>query len=109
MVIQTTPVFSAISAASALGVLTIAVNDGLKVYPGAIGWVNKDDASANALVKVISVSGDSITVRRFKNDDPNSPPSYGRSDMSAFAATSHLNLEAQLVTVSPAHAKRDSA
>ncbi len=97
--------FVAISAATATGELTLASNG--YVFPGALAWICKDDGSARARVKVLFCSGTTkVHVRRFKNDDENSPPSYGGSDMTAFATGSHLCQESQVVPVDPAYEKR---
>jgi hypothetical protein len=109
MVIQSPAVFEAIIGASAIGVLTLNTGKADAVYPGAVGWVSKDDASAAALVKVLMASGNTVVVRRFKGDVERAVPQYGRSDMSAFATGSHLCLDAQLSQVNPAHSKRDAA
>lgn len=99
--------FVAISAATNKGVLTVADNS--TIYPGALAWVAKDDGSASARVKILSlISTTQCVVRRFANDNENSPPSYGVSDMSAFAAASHLCMEGQAVPVEFAFAKRQA-
>lgn len=95
-----------VTAATALGVLTVDSNAYL--FPGTLAWVAKDDMSLRARVKILMVSGTtSITVRRFKNDDERSPPSYGLSDMSAFnGVATHIYVEAQTAPVDPAFSKR---
>ncbi len=108
MVIQAPRCFVAITGASALGVLTVGSGKAAPVYPGAIGWVQKDDKSvASALVKVLSVdeTANTITVRRFKDDVESATPQYGRSSMSAYATGCHLCLDAQIVPANPSHSK----
>lgn len=102
--IAVTEFTTAISAATSKGVLTVTSNAGL--MPGALAWVYKTDDSARARVKILSVSSTTgVVVRRFANDDENSAPSYGRSDMSAFNAGSKITMEAQSAPVDPAFAK----
>ncbi len=97
--------FVAISAATAQGELTVTSN--AYVFPGGLAWICKDDGSARARVKILFCAGTTkVQVRRFKDDDENAPPSYGGSDMTAFATGSHLCQEAQVVPVDPAYAKR---
>ena len=100
----------AITAATALGELTMASNDGL--MPGAKAWVYKNDDSARARVLILFQTGTTkITVRKYPVDangniNENAPPSYGRSDMSAFTATSTISMENQLAPVNPAFSAR---
>lgn len=92
--------FVAISAATNKGVLTVTSQTNLR--PGAKAWVTKDDGSNSARVKILQVlSATSVLVRRYPNDDEGSQPTYGRSDMSAFATASHICQEVQNVVVDP--------
>jgi len=98
-------VFLVIESASNIGDLLVETNQ--NVYPGTSGWICKNDGSARAYVKIVAVKGsDGVTVRRYPNDNPNSPPSYGRSDMSAFNTASHLCIPIQPVAIDPAFSKR---
>lgn len=101
------PFFAAITGATALGVITVASTT--DVYPGSLGWVYLDNGTARARVKILSVlSATTFQVRRFANDNENSPPSYGYSDMSAFAAAAHISVDSgQPVPVDPAFSKRN--
>lgn len=105
MVIQTQAVTTAVTAATAKGVITVGSGKAVPIYPGTLAWVYKSDGSAQARVKIIEVSGDTVTVRRFKNDDENAVPQYGRSDMSGFATGAFISLDAQLAPANPANAK----
>lgn len=97
--------FVAVSAATAAGLLTVTSNAYL--FPSARAWVAKDDGSASARVEILACIGTTqVQVRRFKNDDENSPPSYGLSDMSAFNGASHICQETQSVSIDPAYTKR---
>lgn len=95
----------AISAATALGVLTVTSTADL--YPGTNAWVYKTDGSAQQRVKILFIiSATTLQVRGYKNNDENSPPSYGLSDMTAFTAGSAISMETQTAPVDPAFAKR---
>ena len=95
----------AVTAATTHGRLTVASNAYL--FPGALAWVGLDDGTAQARVKILSVSStDTVVVRRFTKDDERSPPSYGVSDMSAFNGASHISQEAQTAPIDPAYSKR---
>lgn len=98
--------FISILGATAQGELTVTSNGYL--FPGALAWIQKDDGSVlSARVKIIYISGtDKVRVRRFKNDDENSPPSYGGSDMTAFATGSHICQEVQNAPIDRAYEKR---
>lgn len=99
------PFFAVVSAATATGVLTVTSTT--DVYPGSLAWVFLDNGTARARVKVLAVpSATTIQVRRFKNDDENSPPSYGYSDMSAFNGSSHISIDPMPVPVDPSFSKR---
>lgn len=94
-----------ISAATALGVLTVGSTAGL--YPGAKAWVFKTDGSAQTRVKILDIlSATTLQVRGYKNNDENAPPSYGLTDMTAYAAGSAICMEAQTAPVDPAFVKR---
>ncbi len=93
-------VFVAVSAATATGLLTMSSN-GL-LLPGTRGWLCKDDGSARALVKIVTIVGTTqCTAMKYANNDLNSPPSYGLSDLSAFNASSHLSIDEQPVYSNP--------
>lgn len=98
--------FVAISAADAAGNLTVTSTDYL--YPGAMAWVQKDDGSApSARVKILAVTGETIVrVRRFINDNENSPPNYGASSMTSFNGGSHICQECQTAPVDPSFRRR---
>jgi hypothetical protein len=97
--------FIAVSAASATGVLTVPSNDYL--FPGALAWVCKDNGSAQARVRILACIGSTqVQVRRFPNDNENSPLAFGVSDMTAFNGASHICQEAQTAPVDPAYSKR---
>lgn len=106
---------SAITAASAVGRLTITSN--VYFFPGANAWVTKNDGSATARVKILACIGtDTLLVRKWPlkmeadgtthGQENYGPPGYGVSDMSAFNATSHICMESQSVPVDPTYAKR---
>lgn len=98
--------FVEITAATADGILTVTSNGYL--FPGALAWVCMDDGSARARVKILACLGsDRVQVRRFKDDDENTaPPSYGVSDMTAFAAGAHICQEVQNAPIDPSYFKR---
>ena len=104
-------VFAPISAATALGVLTVSATDAAAIYPGAKAWIQKDDGSVpSARVLIVSVVGTAVKCRRFKNDNETAPGiNYGVSDLSAFNTGSHLNQEVQVAPIDPSNAKRNFA
>lgn len=98
-------VFQAVTVATAKGVLTVGSTTDL--FPGANAWVNKDDGSARARVKILAIlSATTLSVRRYANDDERSAPNYGLSDMTGFNGASHLNQELQTAPVNPDFVKR---
>lgn len=117
--------FVAIASATAAGVITTAAGDADDVYPGALAWLVKDDGSVRLRVKILSVKPapdptsdpDTITVRAY-DDSPSAThslsaatraPSYGRVNVSAFNASSHLCQEIQTAPVDRAFQKRSLA
>jgi hypothetical protein len=98
--------FVAISAATAQGVLT--VSDTSYLFPGAKAWVAKDDGSLSYRVRILArLTSTTVSVRRYNNDDENSAPSYGSSDMTAFnGVSSHICQETQTAPVDEAYAVR---
>lgn len=98
---------AAITAATAGGLITVA--DNTIFFPGAKGWISKNDGSASMRVKLISRVGTTqLRVRRIADGTEAivPAPSYGLTDVSAFNATSTLFVEAQLVPVVPDHGVR---
>lgn len=108
---------TAVSAATALGVLTVA--DTTLIYPGSYGWAVKDDGSVQYRVKILQVIDSTTFVARRCNPqrDPNGgpthdqenfgPPNYGKSDLSALdGGGAHISIEAQTAPIDPAYAKR---
>lgn len=103
--------FVAITAADAAGNLTVAsANDSAPLYPGTQGWLTKDDASATARVRIVSISVDGLTIVVGRGTDTSQPavaPNYGRIDVSAFdGGGAHLCIEAQTAPIDPAYSKR---
>lgn len=97
--------FVVVSGADAIGNLTVASTDYL--YPGALAWVNKDDGSASARVKILVVTSETVVrVRRFTNDNENAPPQYGVGNMSVFNGASHICQEAQTAPIDPSFRRR---
>jgi hypothetical protein len=95
----------AVSAATAAGVLTVASSAGL--FPGAKAWVYLANGTASTRVKILDVpSATTVVVRGYKNNDENSPPSYGLTDMTAYNGASFITMETQTAPVDPAFAKR---
>ena len=106
---------TAITGASALGVITFAASD---IYPGSWGWLSKTDGSGSPKkVKILSVSPNSsaatsATVRVFPNNadefgnGQQAGPFYTTQDVSAFNTVSTLYINIQSVPVDPAFSKR---
>lgn len=94
----------AITGATATGTLTVA---NATLFVGGRAWVTKNDGSAQARVKIVSlISTTGCKVVRYPNDDDSQFAGYGLSDMSAFNASSSICMEHQVVPVDPAFAKR---
>lgn len=105
--------FVAISAADALGNLTVTATDYL--FPGALANVTKDDGSAQMRVKILArLSATQIRVRQLPGNSETlngftamaSGPSYGLTSMTAFNGASHICQEPQNVPVDPAFSVR---
>ena len=105
----------AISAATALGALTVTSTTNL--YPGANAWVGLDNGTADVRVKILKiVDATHLIVRKWptkKDADGVSytlenfgAPSYGRSDMTAFNGAAHMTMETQSVPVDDSYSKR---
>lgn len=95
----------AISAATALGVLTVGSTAGL--FSGTKAWVYKTDGSAQSRVKILDIiSATTLQVRGYKLNNENAPPDYGLTDMSGFAAGSAITMETQTAPVDLSFAKR---
>lgn len=96
---------AAITGATATGTLTVA--DSGQFYPGTNAWIFTTSGSAQMLVKILDTpTATTIVVRGYRNNDLNSPPSYGLTDVSAFAAGSMITMFTQTAPVNPAFAKR---
>lgn len=88
------------------GYVTVTANTGC--YPGAIGFLFKADGSLAQRVKVTNLNGSTkIGLRFIEQDNADNAlrtgavkrPLFGRSDCSAFNATSIVVFEAQVVPV----------
>ena len=106
--------FIAVTAADALGNLTVASTAG--IYPGAHAWLTKDDGSLQYRVQILRVTSTTVfQVRRYPNDTEGRPdnnlyvpPGYGLSDVSAFnGVASHICVERQTVPVDPSFSIRN--
>ncbi len=112
--------FLPIASATALGVITFTEGTAGDLFPGALAWLCKDDGSARLRVMILSAvyktgSADTITVRAY-DDRPASDrslnaatraPSYGRTSVSAFNASSHLSQEIQTAPIDRSFSKRN--
>lgn len=94
----------AITAATALGVISVTAN--AAYFPGTNAWVYKTDGSLNyrvLIVKLVSTTG--MQVRRYPDDNEAKPAGYGFTDMSGFNSGSRISAEAQLAPYDPAYSK----
>jgi hypothetical protein len=96
----------AVTVATATGTLTVASSAGF--YPGAKAWVYLASGANQKRVKILDVpTATTVVVRGYKNNDENSPPDYGLSDMTAFNGLSFISQEGgQTAPVDPAFIKR---
>ncbi len=81
------------------------VDDGSGIYPGALAWLFKNDGSVSSRLKVVKTAGNRLWVRVFPGNDEAAPPSFGYSNVSAYATVSRLCQERQVVRVNPDHTK----
>ena len=109
---------AAVTAATALGVLTVATTDIGNIYPGAWAWLYKTSGASQVKVKIISIisaTAGTFQVRVFANNadefgnGQQAGAFYTFSDVSGFATGSAISWNTQSVPIDPALQKRNEA
>jgi hypothetical protein len=106
----------AITAASNKGVLTVGAPTTL-IFPGAWGWLAKNDGSSQVRIKVIQLlSTTTFLVRVFPNDadeygngQSKTQPFYTFTDVSTYNTSSSFWWSTQSVPIDPSYSTRNEA
>jgi hypothetical protein len=112
--------FIAVTAATAVGLLTVGSGNTANLYPGAYAWLAKDDGTLSYRIKILAVDSTANTVlarrmpikqdrfsQTYVDDEGNPPPSYGLTDFSTFNGVGcHICQERQTAPIDPSFSKR---
>jgi hypothetical protein len=108
--------FVAVTAADAQGNITLTDALAATLFPGSVGWLTLDDASATLRVRLRSIgaAGSGGTGLTLVSVGPGpaewtaipQAPNYGVLDVSSCNGSAHLCIEAQACPIDPAYLRR---